>query len=50
MCDAAAEGLLIKRGGEYGLFGKQFNERTTALSEMSDDDLTLIPSHNLDCE
>ena len=50
MCDAAAEGLLIQGGREYGFFGEQFNERTTIVSEMHDDDLTLIPSHNLDCE
>ena len=50
MCDAAAEGLRIQRGREYGFFGKQFNERVTIVSEMSDDDLTLIPPHNLDCE
>ena len=48
MCDAAAEGLRIQRGREYGFFGEQFNKRETIVSEMSDDDLTLIPSHNLD--
>ena len=31
-------------------FGEQFNERATIFSEMSDEDLTLVPSHNLDCE
>ena len=50
MCDSAAEGLRIQRGREYGLFREQFNERATIVSEMSDDGLTLIPSHNLDCE
>ena len=50
VCDAAADGLRIQRGHEYGFFGEKFNERATIVSEMSDDDLTLIPSHNLDCE
>ena len=48
--DAAAEGLRIQRGREYGFFREQFNERATIVSEMSDNDLTLIPSHKLDCE
>ena len=50
ICDAAAEGLRIQRGREYGFFGEQFNERATTVSGISDDELTLIPSHNLDCE
>ena len=49
VCDAAADGLRIQRGREYGFFGEKFNERATIVSEMSDEDLTLIPSHNLDC-
>ena len=49
VCDAAAYGLRIQRGREYGFFGEKFNERATIVSEMSDEDLTLIPSHNLDC-
>ena len=43
MCDAPAEGLGIQHGRENGFFGEQFNERATIVSEMSDDDLTLIP-------
>ena len=50
MYDAAAKGLRIHCGREYGFFGEQFNKRVTIVSEMYDDDLTLIPSHNLDCE
>ena len=50
ICDAAAESLRIQRGREYGFFSEQFNERANIVSEMSDDDLTLIPTHNLDCE
>ena len=50
MCETAAEGLRIQRGRQFGFFGEQFNERATIVSEMSDDDLTLIPSHNFDCE
>ena len=50
MCDPAAEGLRIQHGHEYGFFGEQFNERTSIVSEMSDGNLNLIPSHNLDCE
>ena len=49
-CDTAAEGRRIQRGREYGFFNEQFNERATIVSEMLDNDLTLIPSHNLDCE
>ena len=37
-------------GCKYGFFGEQFSERATIVSEISDDDLTLIPYHNLDCE
>ena len=50
MCNPAAEGLRIQHGHGYGFFGEQFNERTSIVSEMSDGDLNLIPSHNLDCE
>ena len=50
MFDATAKGPKIQRGCRYGFFGKQFNERATIVSEMSDDNLTLIPSHNLYCE
>ena len=35
---------------QYGFFDEQFNERVTIVFEMSDDDLTVIPSHNFDCE
>ena len=47
---AAAEGLRIQRGRNYGFFGEQINERATIVSERPDDYVTLIPSHNLDCE
>ena len=50
MCEAVAEGMRIQRGRQYGFFGEQFNERATIVSEMFDDDLTLTPSHNFDCE
>ena len=50
MCDAGAECLRIQRGREYGFPGEQFSERSTNVSEMSDDGLTLTPSDKLDCE
>ena len=50
MCDAAAEGLQIQHGHEYGFIGEEFNETATIVSKMSDENLTLIPSHNLGCE
>ena len=50
MFDATAKGPKIWRGCRYGFFGKQLNERATIVFEISDDNLTLITSHNLDCE
>ena len=50
MCVAAAEGLRIQRGREYGFFGAEFTERATDISQLPDEDLELITSHNLDCE
>ena len=50
MCKAAAEGLRIQRGREYGFYGKEYTERATDVSKMAGTELERIPSHNLDCE
>ena len=50
MVKQAGEGLRIQRGREYGFFGEEFNERAADITQIPDEELELIPSHNLDCE
>ena len=50
MCKASAEGLRIQRGREYGFFGEEFTPRATIVAHLPDEELSLIPSNNLECE
>ena len=50
MVKQAGERLRIQRGREYGFFGEEFNERAADITQIPDEELELIPSHNLDCE